>query len=243
MKIKLASIAVILLIFGAFVTGTAAANADACDEKVLYVSGTGSVATAPDRATISLAVQTENENVVTAQQQNAVIMDDVINALKAIGLSSEDLETTGYNIIRLKEDSDELWKSDVAYYRVTNTLVVTLKDLDLVGEAIDTAVDAGANQVNYIAFSLSEEKQLELRSEALIAAVRQARGDADAVAGALGMSVTGVKEVQVAGGYIPLQYADAAFAEEAIAARVPTPVIEPSTLDVTATVSITYLLN
>ena len=68
MKIKLVSIAVILLIFGAFVTGTAAANADACDEKVLYVSGTGSVATAPDRATISLAVQTENENVVTAQQ-------------------------------------------------------------------------------------------------------------------------------------------------------------------------------
>lgn len=243
MKQKIVFIAVILVIFGALITGTAAANTDACDEKVLYVSGTGSVATAPDRATISLAVQTEHENVVTAQQQNALIMASVIDALKAIGLSSEDLETTGYNIISLREDSDELWKSDITYYRVTNTLVVTLKDLNLVGEAIDTAVEAGANRVNYIAFSLSDEKRLELRSEALTAAVRQARGDADAVAGALGMAVTGVKEVQVAGGYIPLQYADTAFAEEAIGARTPTPVIEPSTLDVTATVSITYLLK
>ena len=128
-------------------------------------------------------------------------------------------------------------------YVVQNNVVVTLDDVTMAGDVIDTPTMNGANLVNSVRFTLSEEKSQELRSEALHAAVAQARGDADAVADALGVMVLGVKEVNVGGSYVPVVYADEASYRNMAGgtAPVPTP-IEAGTIDVTATVSITYFI-
>jgi uncharacterized protein YggE len=239
MKEKLAFLATAFLVICAAVIGPVTA-ADDSSERVIYVSGTGTITTDPDRAIISIAVETEHTDVKTAQQQNAAQMSQTITALKALGLTSDDLATTGYNIYSQRDSSSSSpWDSEKTYYRVTNTLLVTLKDINRVGEVIDTAVAGGANRVNYISFTLSDEKQQELRAEALTGAVENARADADAVAGALGLSILGVKEVSVGGGYVPMAYSRMDYAE---GAGISTP-IETDTVDVTATVSITYLIG
>jgi uncharacterized protein YggE len=239
MKEKFAFLTVAVLVICAAVIGPVTAQNDNGDT-VIYVSGNGKVTTDPDRAIISLAVETENTDVKIAQQENAQRMDRTIAALKALGLTSDDLATTGYNIYSLRDtDSGGVWDTGKPYYRVTNTLMVTLKDINRVGEVIDTAIANGANSVNYISFTLSDEKQKELRAQALEDAVLNARSDADAVAGALGLSIQGVKEVSVGGGYTPMRYDTYGYAE---AAGVPTP-IETDTVDVTATVSITYFVG
>jgi uncharacterized protein YggE len=243
MREKLIFLATAFLVICAAVIGPATASDDSND-RVIYVSGNGKVTTDPDLAIVSLAVETENVDVKTAQQENARRMDATIGALKALGLTSEDLATTGYNIYSQRDpvtDSSTLWDSKKQYYRVTNTLLVTLRDINRVGEVIDVAIANGANRVNYISFTLSDEKQKELRSEALEDAVLNARADADAVTAAMGLSILGVKEVSVGGGITPMRYDNYAYAEAA-GLPIPTP-IETDTVDVTATVSITYLIG
>ncbi|MDN7024077.1 DUF541 domain-containing protein [Methanoculleus sp. FWC-SCC1] len=245
MRGKLALLIAALLVLSAAAIGSAAAQVEEPNEKLIYASGTGKVTTTPDQAVVALAVQTENADVTVAQQMNAEQMDAVINAVKAAGIPAEKIKTTGYSVTPVTEDSGAVWSSaKVKYYRVTNTVRVTLDDVTRVGEIIDLGIANGANRVDYISFTVSDETQQELRSQALTAAVRQARSDADAVAAALGKTIIDVREVNIGSNYIPLRYDSAASYAGGMekAAGVPTP-IEVGEMDVTATVSVTYIIN
>jgi uncharacterized protein YggE len=242
MKEKFGLIAIACLVICAALFNSAAAVTDGNDDKVIHVSGTGMVKTDPDRVEISLAVETENPDVKIAQQENAIRMNQVIEALKAAGLTSEDMKTTGYNIYPVTDyDGNSLWGKEAKYYRVTNTLLITLTDISKAGEVIDIAVKSGANRVNSVSFTLSDEKYETVRSEALIDAVEKAKADADVVSAALGVRIVSVKEVTVGQGYSPYLYSGVYSDAKGYAEAAPTP-IEADTIDVTATVSVTYLI-
>ncbi|MHC1626610.1 MAG: SIMPL domain-containing protein [Methanoculleaceae archaeon] len=228
--------------------GVAAAQSDDGSEHVIQVSGTGTVTTTPDEVRISLGVETENPDLQVAQQKNAEIMDAVIMAIRDAGIPERDIRTTGYSIYHTTKDvkrSSIIPGEGKTFFHVSNTVVVTLKDTSRAGEIIDLAVEHGANRVNSIQFTLSRERQQELRSEALTRAVARARADADTVAAALGKRIVDVKEVSVGGSYpgAPVILAEKTlFAPDAAGGRVPTP-IETGTLDVTAWVTITYIIG
>ncbi len=246
MRGKAALLGIALMVLCAAVIGNVTAQApEESRDKLIHVSGTGKVTTTPDQAIIVLAVETENADAKVAQQQNAQKMDAVTNALKNAGIPAKDLRTAGYNIMPVTEKDDKpLVTSRVKFYRVTNNLEITLRDVNRAGEIIDIAVENGANRVNRLMFTLSDEKQQQFRSEALTAAVKQARGDADAVVAALGKTIIDVKEVHVGGSYAPMAYDSnryLAATDMAEGAGVPTPV-EIGEIDVTATVSISYII-
>jgi uncharacterized protein len=246
MREKIVLLGIALLILSVAAVSSVTAQTEDSKDKVIVVSGTGKVTTTPDQAIIWLAVETENADVAEAQTGNAQKMDSVVSALKAAGIPAEDLQTTGYSIYPVTENdvsSSRMWKdSMVKFYRVTNTLQVTLKDVDRTGEIIDIAVANGANRVNNLAFSVGDERQQELRSQALTAAVQQARGDANAVAAAVGKRIVDVKEVNVGGAYVPLQYDRSMAGMDMATSTVPTP-IEVGQMDVTASVTITYIIS
>jgi uncharacterized protein YggE len=171
-------------------------------------------------------------------------MSNVINALVTAGIPKDALKTTGYNIYTIYDDSgSSLLNPEVKAYQVTNTLTVTLHDVSRTGEIIDLAVANGINQADSIQFMLSDAQALSLRNEALKKAVANARADADAVAGALGVTITGVGTVDIYQGYTPTVYSnyqmDAAMGAKSLAA---TP-IQSGDITVNAQVSITYTYN
>ncbi len=219
----------------------AAQEEETIKEKLIFTSANGEVKTSPDRVELSFAVETENPDARLAQQQNAQRMATVFAALEQAGITRDDRKTTGYNIYPVYEDARPLFEPKIKTYRVTNTLLVTLKDVSRAGEIIDLAVGAGANRVNYISFKLSEEQQRALRTRALQDAMERTRADADVVAAAAGLSIATVKEITVSGGYYPPPVADYRYAGVAEAA-VTTP-IEAGDVTVTASVSVTYLCN
>ena len=245
MRGKAALLGIALMVLCAAVIGSVTAQLpQESRDKLIHVSGTGKVTTTPDEAVVVFAVETENTDVKTAQQQNAERMDAVVNALKRGGVPEKDIRTAGYNIIPITEtDSRGLTTARVKYYRVINSLEVTLNDVDRAGEIVDLAVANGANKVNRFAFTLSDAKQQEFRSQALPAAVAQARGDADAVAAAIGKTILDVKEVNVGGSYVPMAY-DNRYSgmEKPASGAAPTP-LEVGEIDVTATVSISYVIS
>jgi uncharacterized protein YggE len=241
---KIAFVALLAILMLATCTFPAlAADPALCPERTISVSGSGEVLATPDIATVSVGVQTQNPNVKVAQQQNAMIMDGMINALVAAGIPKEDIQTVGYNIYPVYETSPMPFGQKIQYYEVTSSVQVTVRDVSRTGEIIDIAVANGANQVNSIAFSLSKEREALFRSEVLTMAVRNARTDADTVALATGVTITGVQTISVGSVYVPVYYDNRlAAGSESKAVAVPTP-IEPGQITVTAQVSISYLIQ
>ncbi|MCK9630494.1 MAG: SIMPL domain-containing protein [Methanoregula sp.] len=228
----------------ATVGSVSAASADSMTDKVIQASGSGNVIGTPDRAQVTFSVQTENADVKVAQADNAARMTKVIDALVAAGIPRDALKTTGYNIYTVYEDySSGILNPKVKAYRVTNTLTVTLHDVSRTGEVIDIAVANGVNQADSIQFMLSDAQSLALRSEALKKAVANARADAEAVAGAMGVNITGTGNVNIYQGYMPVAYSNYQ-ADSAMGAKsaVATP-IQSGDITVTAQVSVTYTYN
>ncbi len=241
---KFAFIMMFAILVLALIPGPAlGADTSLCPERIISVSGSGEVMATPDICTVNVGVQTENSDVMIAQQENARIMDRMITALVAAGIPREDIKTVGYSIYPVYEDTTLPFGQKIRYYQVTSSVQVTVRDVTRTGEIIDIAVANGANQVNSIVFSLSKERESLLRSEVLTMAVRNARTDADTVALATGVTITGVQSVSVGSVYVPLYYDNRiAAGAESKAAVVPTP-IEPGQITVTAQVSISYLIQ
>ncbi len=228
-------IAMVLLVTGVH----AAENSD----RVIITSGSSEVKVTPDRAQVTVSVQTENADVKVAQSENADRMDAVIKAIKAVGIADADIRTSGYSIYPVYDDTSSIFGRKVKTYRVTNSVQVTIRDVTKTGEVIDAAVAAGANQVDSIMFMVSEELEQSLRNEVLGKAVRKARADADIVAAAAGVTITGVKEINVGSYYPPVYYENARSAGmDTKAVSAPTPV-EPGQVTISAQISATYLIS
>ena len=229
-----------LLACAVLVTGVHAAEDS---DRIIMTSGSAEVKVTPDRAQVTVSVQTENADVKKAQSENAAMMDAVVKAIKAAGIADADIRTSGYSIYPVYDDTSSIFGKKVKYYRVTNSVQVTIRDVTKTGEVIDAAVAAGANQVNSIMFMVSEELEQSLRSEVLGKAVRKARADADIVAAAAGVTITGVKEINVGSYYPPVYYENARpAAMDAKATSVSTPV-EPGQVTISAQISATYLIS
>ncbi len=240
MKHSKVALTAFLLLIAMIAIGTVSAE-DVSTDHTITASGTGSVIGTPDRAQISLAVETENTDVKVAQVENAARMTQVMNALKAAGIPEDALKTTGYNIYPVYEDSKSLIEPKIRAYRVTNTLTVTLHDVSRTGEVIDIGIANGINQANSIQFLLSDEQNQVLRTEALKEATERAGSDAQTVASVLGVTITGVKSVDIGGGYTPVYFQNYA-ARDSVGGAVSTP-IQPGDITVTATVTVTYLIG
>jgi uncharacterized protein len=164
------------------------------ERRVIEVEGVGTVKLDPDTADVSLGVLTQNESLQTAQNDNAATVQAVMDALSADGIAAEDVVTSGYWIYPINEYDDNGNMTGVTGYQVNTTLTVTIRDTSLVGQVLDNAVTAGANQVNSISFYVDNTD--EAASQARQQAIENARAKADEMAAAAGVIVVGVFSIE-----------------------------------------------
>lgn len=161
--------------------------------KTISLTGSGSSSAKADQAKVDLGVQTTSDLASDAIRANAEKMSAIIDALKAIGISEDDIVTTSYSVYPQYDWTER--GSIFRGYVVTNLVQVTVKELDIVGDIIDAAASSGANQINGIGFGLSDAKREELKTNAYIAALTDARDKADVIAETLGLTISGVQSV------------------------------------------------
>lgn len=203
----------------------------------IQVTGRAQVSESPDRVYIDIGVTTQARKVEDATSQNASRLAAVIAAVKQAAGAAAQLTTTEYSI-----GPDYIYPRNggtptVVGYSVSNVLQVRLDDLHKVGRVIDSATRAGSNNVQNIRFALRNEQAP--RSEALKEAASNARQDAEALAGALGLKVVRILSVEEQGAGprpVPI-YAQAMRVEQQ--AQVPATSIEAGTLDISASVTLT----
>ncbi|NMB02752.1 MAG: SIMPL domain-containing protein [Firmicutes bacterium] len=186
-NISLLTVLVLALCLGAFLPEIALANSEAGR---LHVTGSAVVTGAPDIAHITLGVETQDVSADVAAQDNASRMAKVFTALKELGLTERELSTSGYNIYSSTQvvgrGTNE--ETSITTYRVHNRINITTKNLDIVGEIIDRAVQAGANQVQGIQFDVEDKQAMQLK--ALQNAIKQGVAKAEAMAEAAGLTLT-----------------------------------------------------
>ena len=106
---------------------------------------------------------------------------------------------------------------------------------------IDTAISAGANTVNHVVFGLTEERERDLRQQALTEACTDARTKADAIASGLDLKIVGVATVTETGVYTYPYRAGGydEYAKYAAPTVAPTP-IEPQDVTISASIQVEY---
>lgn len=207
------------------------------DAKTISISGSGRASATANEAVINLGVQTEDKTASEAIEENAADMTAVIEAIKKLGFTEDDFQTTSYTVY-----PNYNWElRTVTGYTVRNMIQISIDDLDQVGPVIDAAGAAGANQINGINFALSNEIAEEVKLNAHVAAIEDAERKAEVIAETLGLTIIGVQSVSVSS-YSPARsYAVLDGAEMAIAAA-PTPIVEGD-LTINVTIHIVYLID
>jgi len=208
----------------------------------LTVSGAAVVTAAPDQATIRLAVITENEEASDAARANARLMKSVIRALIAAGADENDIETAGFSVQPMYDYSRQRdgKPPTIIGYRVSNEALVTTLDLDKTGDLIGAGIEAGANKVNSLQFTLRDNTAQ--RAEAIAIATAAARADARALAAAAGIELAGVHRIDLVPSY-PQPVNREYVGRAAVAMESAAPPINPGDIEVRATVNLVYRIE
>ena len=163
----------------------------------ITVSGSGKVYLTPDVAAISIGVHSEDENAARAVNDNNNQAQKVSEILLSMDVVEDDIQTSNFNIF-VQQKYDEIGNHTGTVYIVDNTVLVTVRDLDQLGEIMGAVVEAGANSIFGIQFDVSDKTQA--LSEARKAAVEDARVKAEELARAAGVTLGDVQSINEFGG-------------------------------------------
>ena len=133
---------------------------------------------------------------------------------------------------------------DRGYQQIT-TIKITTKKLDAVGDVLDAAVQAGANSVQDVSFSLTPESEATYKEQALASAAKVAKSKAQTLASASGATLGRITSLSENSYNVqPYYYNTRSVAMDASAGseKAPTP-ISPEKVSLSVSVTIGYELN
>ncbi|OPL09066.1 MAG: hypothetical protein AVO34_13850 [Firmicutes bacterium ML8_F2] len=210
--------------------------------RVIQTVGEAELKAPPDLATISLAIETRSNSASDAVEENAMLANAVHEALLKYGLSEDDIKTGSYSLYSYRDWYEErpMGGTEIITYQVTNEIIIKTGSLDAVGEIIDLAVKAGANNIKYVNFELKDPQDLLM--QALGAATVQAQRKAEAIAESTGDTITGLQRIrEERTDYLPFRHEDMILQED-LGMGMATPII-PDDVVVRATVIAEYLIK
>jgi len=202
----------------------------------IVTTATEEVEISPDRAVLTLTVETRARTAAAAGTENARIQAAVLDTLRKVGIASAQLRTQGVSINPEYEYPREGGRPTVVGYQAQNSIQVEVRQISLIGTVIDAGLSRGASNVGGLRFFAASTETAT--REALRKAVFRARADADAIAEAAGGRVGAVIEIvsnPVSAGPVFREMAMAMSARSENAAAIATP-IESGVLKVVVSV-------
>ncbi len=199
--------AVLSLIAGALLMTATPASAQSHHHEdtigKISVSGVGKSYQAPDVASVSAGVVTQAPTAQLAMQKNSKKMNAVITSLKSAGIQERHIQTSQLSL-NPQYDYTNRKQPRITGYQARNTVSARSENLDQVGPMLDALIEAGANNINGIQFSVKDPE--EAKSEARRAAVKDARRKAEEMATAAGIRLGRILQMsESTGGFQPPQ--------------------------------------
>ncbi len=200
-KILLFTLIAMSLVLSACGTAVNAASADSFQQpqqspaqqvvqsqpRTISVNGTGQVSLSPDVAYIYIGVHSQSENVSEALTENNSKAQSVSAAMREMGIAEADIQTSGFNIYPQQQYGPMGEMLEGTLYSVDNTVFVTVRDLQMMGQLLEVVVNSGANSINGITFDVLDKSQAVAEARRL--AIESANSQAAAVAEAAGVEL------------------------------------------------------
>lgn len=210
-----------------------AAEQTTTDQGLISVSGNGTIIAKPDIAYLQVGYEAKNKEALAAQTEAKTKMAAILKLIKAQGIKDADIKTVN---VSLYKTADYVKEVKNEYYVATNTVEITVRDIDNVGSFIDLAVKGGSNQLGSVRFVIEDQEKYHL--EAIKLAIKNASTKANTIAQVIEVKIgkpSKVTENSYSGGIIYREAANFAKAS----ADVATPV-EVGTVTITADVNVEY---
>jgi uncharacterized protein YggE len=211
----------------------------AVQSRTLNISGNGTVYLTPDIANIYVGVHTEDPDINIAVSNNNNQTQALVDALKNAGVAEADIQTSNFSVYATQAYDKLTGQSLGSTYGVDNSVYITVRDLTKLGSLLNTAVGAGANNINNMTFDVAD------KTEAIAQARQKAMENASSLANELAQTA-GVKlgEIQNISysdtSPIPYAYGTGSGGSSAPTTSVP---IQPGKTQISVTVSVTYAIQ
>jgi hypothetical protein len=205
----------------------------------ISVNGIGSVTIVPDMATINIGVRTEAESVTEALEGNTAQANGISQVLQSMGIEEKDIQTSNFAIYPNDRWNPMTGEVEGRYFVVENTVNVSVRDLSSLGEVLNAVVEAGANSIYGISFSV--EDRAAAVAEARDLAIADAQAKAEAIAASAGVDLGEIITISIYEGGAPFPYyAGMGGGFAAAEAEVP---ISAGTLTVTMEANMSYAIK
>ena len=205
-------------------------------QRTISTTGSGEGSTEADRAVVTVAVTARADSAEAARSAVAANATEMRDALREAGVDDDAVTTAAYRVRAVSEPVRKSGEREISGYEAVHVYRIETTP-DAAGTVVDTAVGNGATEVHRVSFTLSDESRAELREEALDRAMSSARADAETIASAAGLTVTGVQSASTSGGYAPAYEVRETAADSG--GSVPTQ-FEGGSVTVTANVDVTF---
>jgi len=205
------------------------------EEGTIVVAGTGRVAVTPDIADLRLGVAISRPTVDAARAEAATVMAAILAAVDAAGVPRRDVRTSLLSV-QPRYDYRDGKPPTLTGYELANVVEVTVRDLARLGDVVDGTLAAGATSMDGLSFRVADPSPAEREARQL--AMAEARARADVLAGAAGLTISGVAAI-VEGGVVPPPGPRMKSERMLMAADVATPV-EAGAQEVAVTVTVSY---
>jgi hypothetical protein len=206
-------------------------------QNIITVSGSAFKDVEPDEIVVSFGVETQALTADQASALNAETMNKVVDAVKNVGIEEDEISTSRFNVYPNYDSTGRV----ITGYTVSNIVTVKTTKLEKASDIIDSTVEAGANRVENVFFTLSDTMQKQLRDELIADAIEDAQGRAEKALKPLNKNIIGVKSISLSDfgipGPIPV-FERAAFK----AAAEPTPIFK-SEQQVSMSATIIFLID
>ena len=221
------------------------------ENRTLRVNKSGEVAGEPDLAVVSASIEATGQTAGSVRDELSTRSDALYDGLIDEGLGEDSITTGRFSIrerldrrrIERREEPPETDAELEEYrrYEGTHSFRIEVSEIESVGAIIDTAVDSGADSIDGVVYTLSDEKQAELREDALESAIAEARSEAEFVASEIDASIVEVESVDTSDGSVSPVRRDVEYATAADSAGGTE--LRPDDVTVRATASVTYRIG
>ena len=205
--------------------------------RTITVVGEGTVAVEPDVAQVQIGVDMTGDTADEARAEVATTMDAIMAALTRLKIPKKDIQTSGFSIFAERPTTPDGLPSDQVIYHVSNNVTVTIRDLAKAGDVLEAAIDAGANNIYGVNFSVGNPDPV--MAEARRKASEDALARAQELAALHGVEVGEVVSISevIDGNAVPLESINARFAAGGGVGQ-----IAPGELEMTARMQVVYAI-
>ena len=151
--------------------------------RTITVPGEGRVSVRADVAELRVGIACTEETVQGARTAGAVARNGVLSRLRTLGVKDRDIQTSILSMTPAYDYSSNRNPPKLIGYALTNTVSVTVRDLERVGDVIDGALTSGATTLDGVSFRVADPAPVQRQAREIAVADARARAETLAAAG------------------------------------------------------------